>query len=160
MSKRVSLGLILFEKLNKEFHEKQLRWIWCTFSSMFQLQSLSPGNYMISRWAASWQNQEMACVLSEDSDQPGHPPNLIRVFAVRVKKHWVLRYPLSAQRRLWADWADAQADLSLRWAHSHFVGFVMRQLRCCKATYVPSQDYINRRTERRRQRTRGGWRPH
>ena len=25
--------------------------------------------------------------------------------------------------------ADAQADLSLRWAHSHFVGFVMRQLK-------------------------------
>ena len=23
------------------------------------------------------------------------------------------------------DWADAQADLSLRWAHTHFVGFVM-----------------------------------
>ena len=25
----------------------------------------------------------------------------------------------------WSDWADAQADLSLRWVHSHFVGFVM-----------------------------------
>ena len=23
------------------------------------------------------------------------------------------------------DWADAQTDLSLRWAHTHFVGFVM-----------------------------------
>ena len=33
------------------------------------------------------------------------------------------------QRRLWSDWADAQADLSLRWAHSHFVGFVMSQLK-------------------------------
>ena len=28
------------------------------------------------------------------------------------------------------DWADAQADLSLRWAHSHFVGFVMSRLIC------------------------------
>ena len=28
----------------------------------------------------------------------------------------------------WSDWADAQADLSLRWAHSHFVGFVVRRL--------------------------------
>ena len=27
------------------------------------------------------------------------------------------------QRRLRLDSADAQADLSLRWAHSHFVGF-------------------------------------
>ena len=25
-------------------------------------------------------------------------------------------------------WSDAQADLSLRWAHNHFVGFVMRRL--------------------------------
>ena len=25
----------------------------------------------------------------------------------------------------WSDWADVQADLSLRWAHTQFVGFVM-----------------------------------
>ena len=79
---------------------------------------------------ASWQNQQCGCAPSEDSDQTGHPPSLIRVFAVRMKKAWVLSYPLSAQRRLWSDWADAQADLSLRWAHSHFVGFVMRRLKC------------------------------
>ena len=39
---------------------------------------------------------KMACTPSEDSDQPGHPPSLIRVFAVRMKKAWVLSYPLSA----------------------------------------------------------------
>ena len=39
------------------------------------------------------------------------------VFAVRMKKPWVLSYQLSAQRRLWSDWTDA-----------HFVGFVMRWL--------------------------------
>ena len=50
------------------------------------------------------------------------------VFAVRMKKAWVLSYPLSTQRRLWSDWADAQADLSLRWAHTHFVDFVMSWL--------------------------------
>ena len=72
----------------------------------------------------------VACVPSEDSDQPRHPPSLIRVFAVRMKKPWVLSYQLSAQRRLWSDWANAQTDLSLHWAHSHFVGFVMRQLLC------------------------------
>ena len=43
---------------------------------------------------------------------------------------WVLSYPLSAQRRLWSDWADAQTDLSLRWANNHFVGFVMSWLKC------------------------------
>ena len=60
---------------------------------------------------------KMAYAPSEDSDQ-----------AVRMKKAWVLSYPLSAQRRLWSDWADAQADLSLRCAQHHFVGFVTRWL--------------------------------
>ena len=89
-------------------------------------------------WAATWQNRQCGCAPSEDSDQRWHPPSLIRVFAVRMKKAWTLSYPLSAQRRLWSDWADAQPDwsdwvdaqpaLSLRWAHTHFVGFVMSHL--------------------------------
>ena len=37
-------------------------------------------NYKI--WAALWQNQHNDCALNEDSVQPGHPPSLIRVFAV------------------------------------------------------------------------------
>ena len=47
---------------------------------------------------------KMTCVPSEVSDQPGHSPSLIRIFPVRMKKAWVLSYPLSAQRRLWSDW--------------------------------------------------------
>ena len=62
-------------------------------------------------WAASWQNQQSECAPSEVSDQPGLPPSLIRVFVVHIKKPWALSYPLSIQRRLWSDWADAQADL-------------------------------------------------
>ena len=41
---------------------------------------------------------KMACAPSEDSDQPGHPPSLFRLFAVRMKKCLVLSYPLSALR--------------------------------------------------------------
>ena len=55
-----------------------------------------------------------------------------------MKKAWVLSYPLSAQRRLWSDWTDAQADLSLRWAHSHFVGFVMSRLYSLASVVPPS----------------------
>ena len=77
-------------------------------------------------WAATWQNQQCDCAPSEDSDQSGR----IRVLAPRMKKAWVLCYPLSAQRRLWSDLAVAQADLSLRWAHTHFVGFIMSWLIC------------------------------
>ena len=44
--------------------------------------------------------------------------------------HWVAKNPsfLHADIEDWSDWADAQADLSLRWAHTHFVGFVMSRL--------------------------------
>ena len=50
-------------------------------------------------------------------------PSLIRAFAVHMKKAWVLSYPMSAQRRLWSNWVDAQADVSLRWAHMPFCWF-------------------------------------
>ena len=43
-------------------------------------------------WAATRQNQQNKCAPSEDSDQPGHPPSLIRGFAVRMKKARVLSY--------------------------------------------------------------------
>ena len=59
---------------------------------------------------------------SKDSDQ-----NWIRFFPVRMKKAWVLSYPLSIQRRLWSVWADAQAELSLRWAHKSFCWFCNTQ---------------------------------
>ena len=78
--------------------------------------------FMPVSWAATWENKQSECASSEDSD----PPSLIRVFAVRMKKPSVLSYPLSAQRRLWSNWANAQADLTLRWAHSHFL-----VLSCC-----------------------------
>ena len=64
----------------------------------------------------------MACTPSEDFDQPGHPPGLIKVFTVRMKKAWSLA-------TYWVYSADSdQTDLSPRWAHSHFVGFVVRRL--------------------------------
>ena len=66
---------------------------------------------------------KMTCAPSEDSDLPGYPPSLIKVFAIRMKKAWVLSYPVSEQQRLWSDWADAQADLRLRWAHRSFCWF-------------------------------------
>ena len=99
-------------------------------------------------WAEIRQNQQCGCAPREDSDQPGHPASLIRVFTVRMKKTWALSYPLSAQRRLWSDWADAQADLSLRWAHSHFVGFVMSWLVSCLYSQLWHCDHLVKKRER------------
>ena len=84
--------------------------------------SLYEAGFFLLFWSilvASWPNK-MACAPSEDSDQPRHPPSLIGVFAVRMKKAWVLGYLLSTQHGLWSDWADAQAYLSLHWAHMPF----------------------------------------
>ena len=44
-------------------------------------------------------------------------------FAVRMKKPWALNFLLSAQWKLWSDWADVQADPSLRWAQRSFCWF-------------------------------------
>ena len=39
---------------------------------------------VLINWDATWQNQQSGCAPNKDSDQPGHPPSLIRVFAVRL----------------------------------------------------------------------------
>ena len=108
------------------------------------------------KWAASWQNQQSECVPSEDSDQPGHPPRLSRVFACA---QWVAKDSsfLHADSEDWSDWADAQSetDLSLRYAHNHIVGFVTRRLKCkvlkvhcisCIKLVEPRHDKTNKMT--------------
>ena len=64
-----------------------------------------------------FQNSHMIRLMTEQTKSQVRPAKtqlslgfLIRGFAVRMKKAWVLSYQ-----------ADAQANLSLRWAHSHFV---------------------------------------
>ena len=70
---------------------------------------------------------------------------------------WVAKDPtfLHADSEDWSDWAEAQADLSLRWAHSHIVGFVMRRL---KFTYtlLPVQE-CNFRTIKTDMNLSGFW---
>ena len=75
---------------NKDTGQPHIQ-VVCWTSLLFCLNSI---------WAATWQNQQSECASSENSDQPGHPPSLIRVFA----------------------------DLSLCWAHTHSVGFFMSWL--------------------------------
>ena len=74
-------------------------------------------------WAAVRQNKQEWRAPSEDSDQPGHSPSLIRVFTVRFKTSEKPKAPPCGQRRLWSDWTDAQADLNLRRVHISFCLF-------------------------------------
>ena len=70
----------------------------------------------------------MACAPSKDSDQTGHSLSAWRKLG-SLAAHWT-------QWRLWSDLADAQADLSLRWAHIPFCWF------CHEAAHMA---YIQRR---------------
>ena len=73
-------------------------------------------------WAAPWQNHQ-------NGIRPMSDKTLLSAWRKHgpLATHW-------AHSKDWSEWADAQADLSLRWvhsyfvAHSHFVGFVMRRL--------------------------------
>ena len=65
-------------------------------------------------WAATWQNQQNECA-------PIRP--VWSVFAVRIKKHWVLSYPW-AHCKDWSDWADliwvfAGRTVISSWGSSH-----------------------------------------
>ena len=51
-------------------------------------------------WATSWQKKQNDCVPGLDSDQPGHPPSLIRVFAVRSMGSKGPKLSSCGQRRL------------------------------------------------------------
>ena len=52
---------------------------------------------------------------------PNHPEGFWSVFAVRSKGSQGPKLSSCRHRRFWSDWADAQADLSLRWVY--VVGF-------------------------------------
>ena len=60
---------------------------------------------------------------SAKTDQPGHLPSLIRVFAVCSMVSWGPNVSSCGQRRLWSVWVDAQADPSLHWVQRSFCLF-------------------------------------
>ena len=57
------------------------------------------------------------CAHNEDSDERAPPHMMIRVYADCLKTLWIIGYPNNALKRLFSDCANAQADLSLRWAY-------------------------------------------
>ena len=73
------------------------------------------------KWATSWQNLQNVCAPSKDSDQPGHPPNLISPLCTQ----WVAKDPSF----LHADSKDTDQTgrmprlICLSWAHMPFCCF-------------------------------------
>ena len=74
---------------------------------------------------------------NEDSNQPAHPRGLIEVFVVLMKKLCILGHPKCAQGRFWSDWANAQANLNLRWTHiSEGIFWTLRLKYCFKVCFA------------------------
>ena len=91
----------------------------CTYMFAYHYQK-SLDTVLTKKWATTWQKQQNECAPSEDSDQLSIRP-VWSVFAVRIKKAWVLSYPLSAQWRLirlggCPGWSESSLDAkSLCW---------------------------------------------
>ena len=68
----------------------------------------------IINWATTWQNQQNDICAQRRLRSAWAICPIWSVFAVRMKKLWVLSYPLSAQRRLWSDRVDCWLVLSCR----------------------------------------------
>ena len=66
-------------------------------------------------------------------------PTFISIFCISESNFsFVVSYPLSAQRSLWSDWTDAQADLSLCWAHVSFCWFCHAEAQMFPVKTTPS----------------------
>ena len=57
--------------------------VWRSKRSVESRRDLHSAKHSI--WAATRQNQQCGCAPIADSDQPGHPPRLIRLFDKRLK---------------------------------------------------------------------------
>ena len=76
--------------------------------------------------------KKITCAPSEDSDQPGHPPSLIRVFPLHMTTHASLTTHLAHCE----DSGQTRRMPRLIWVFAgrtcHFVGFVIRRLKLCQ----------------------------
>ena len=75
--------------------------------------------------------------------QPGHPPSLVRVFAVRMKKAWILSYPLSAKWRLIRLVGCPDRSESSLGAHAIFLVLSWGQFTFLRCSYTYNIKYQN-----------------
>ena len=101
------------------------------------VRTIEPSHEIMAKvYMRRYKTNRMTCAPSDDSDQPGHPFSLIRVFTVRIKKHWILSYPLSA-----CEDSDQTGRMPrLTWVVAgrtyHSVGFVKRRSKWVKRAFL------------------------
>ena len=86
---RHDYDLVKIQEVCKAFTEA-----WLLFHCVWHFKSVETNFrkliFNVNNWAVTWQNQQSDGAPSEDSDQPGHPPCLIRVFTCA---QWVAKNP-------------------------------------------------------------------
>ena len=95
-----------------------------------------------NRWAATWPNQQSDCAPSEDSDQPGHPPSPIRVFAVRSVGSKGPKLSSWGQQRLirlgWCPgWSESSLGAQSLWWFCHVAAQIETSGQTARREYYP-----------------------
>ena len=86
----------------------------------------SPSSVEETKWAAARQNQQIDLCIQQRLGSASASAQSDQSLCFLHEETLGPRLPIMAlgtQRRLWSDWADAQADPSLRWAHRSFCWF-------------------------------------
>ena len=130
------LGFVMRRLISWTVWQQAKFWIFMDQShrSLVEYAAKNAGCFF-SFSAESWScERNWNCLIDHGICVTNELPSLIRVFAV---SSLVAKDPsfLHADSEDWWDWADAQANLSLRWMHSHLVGFVLSWLKCLKPYY-------------------------
>ena len=118
--------------------------IWACFLKVLFSWSREEGYYFtdviperVCIWASKWQNQQNHLWAQRWLRSVWASISLIRIFAICMKKYWVLIYQLSGQQRLirldrcqgcWSDWRMPRLIWVLAGHTEHFVGFVVLRL--------------------------------
>ena len=105
---------------------------FCWFCHVSVLPSHQSPGMCRKNWATSWQNQQNDTCAQGRLRSAWASALSDLVFAVRSMGSWGPNVSICGQRRLWPDWANAQACLSRRWMQRSFCWFCHEAAQMCR----------------------------
>ena len=127
-----------FEAIFPNIYFLHFAWWYLTMSSIILTSWNDSAVWQFAIWATTWQNQQ-------------NPSSLIRVFAVGMKKAWVLSYLLNAQRRLCPVWSESLLGAQPHCWFCHVaaqINFLNQSLNCWHKLLVNNRKGISIRFNR------------
>ena len=115
-----------------------MNWQHVQFDEGWNFKHTCKNKCLINHWSPN-ANLKLSCLMTKPTKWHVHPAKTQISLGIHpvwsesllsawrklgsLATHWV-----HSEDSVWSDWWDAQADLSLRCALSHFVGFIVRRL--------------------------------